>query len=223
MSHTGEPGYPVPAVTLSSDRKVALKCLQLGGALSVARCQALWGLVVGTRGLFKVAWSSPPGGAVPDPSGEHMATSTASWYRRYRSRTAGRSDVTTWAQIDLGSCQNIDTVKLYPYTSPHAAPGEGFPLCFRIECSDDADFKLAQLIADRSQIDYPDPGDSIVQFATREAKGRYLRLTVTRLRAEKGLGPFDDPKQCAREAPHFFALAKIEVISGGADPAVHRP
>lgn len=158
---------------------------------------------------------------VVDLTAERMAVSAASFYRPYRSKSVGSPNMTTWVQIDLGSSQPIEAVKLYPFTDSKTPPGEGFPLRFRIECSEDQAFKTQQLIADRSKTDHPDPKNQIVQIPAKQAKGRYVRLTVTRLRAEQAT-PILDPKRWARETPHLLALAKMEVISGGVDIAVHQ-
>lgn len=102
-----------------------------------------------------------PGGApsvhVPGATGECMAASTGSFYRPYRSKSSGDPWVTTWMQIDLGSSQSIEAVKLYPFTKPHRPPGDGFPERFRIECSDDPTFDAKDPIADWSEADFPDP------------------------------------------------------------------
>lgn len=167
----------------------------------------------------------------PGAATEHMASASASFFRPYSSTVVDSPDVKTWVQIDLGSTQTIEAVKLYPFCKPHSPPGEGFPLRFRLECSDDANFKVRQLIADCTKADYADPEDRIVAFPAKRAAGRYLRLTATRLRALKP-SPlrlmFMD--EAAREKylqavqhTYFFCLAKIEVLAQGVDLALHRP
>lgn len=170
-----------------------------------------------------------PTADIPDAAGGRMAAAEGSFYRAYRSRPASTSDVTAWVQIDLGSSQPIEVVKVYP-SRTHLLAGEGFPLRFRIECSDDPAFQTRSLIADKSKADYPDPGDRILQFRARKAQGRYVRLTATRLRPNKLPAillsmpkSIIEPIQTSIEAAHVFALAKVEVLSGGTDLAVRRP
>jgi DUF1680 family protein len=165
---------------------------------------------------------------VPGATGERMAAAEASFYRAYRSKPVAGPEAITWAQIDLGSPQTIDAVKLYP-AKTHLLSGEGFPSRFRIECSDDPSFEVSQLIADRSKTDYPNPNDSIVQFPAKTATGRFVRVTATRLRPNELPAAFLTlpapvlaPIQKAVGASHVFALAKVEVLSGGTDIAVGR-
>ena len=120
-------------------------------------------------------------------------------------------NATRWVQVDLGASHPIEAVKLYP---KFGMPGdhfksEGFPLRFRIEVSDDTAFQSPRMIADQTSADYPDPVDHIQEFRGA-AQGRYVRVTVTSLRARK-------------LASHYFALAKLDVLSGGKDIAVGCP
>ena len=118
---------------------------------------------------------------------------------------------TRWAQVDLGVSQPIEAVKLYPR---FGMPGdhfksEGFPLRFRIDVSDDPGFHKITTIADETGADYPDPVDHIQEFGCA-TRGRYVRVTATSLRARKWNA-------------HYFALAKLDVLSGGKDVAQGRP
>ncbi len=164
---------------------------------------------------------------VPGATGERISASPGWSYRVYRSKSSSKPEVSTWVQIDLGSGQAIDGIRLYP-TNQIYSPGNGFPLRFRIECSDDSAFRGGQLIADWSKSDYPNPDDNIVQFPAKGAQGRYVRLTVTRLRTQKApsflaSAPKKAAIQQAMQALHLFALSKIDVLSKGADIAVQRP
>jgi uncharacterized protein len=160
-------------------------------------------------------------------SGVRMAATPATNYCAYRSKVVSSPETTTWVQIDLKRSVAIDAVRLYP-ASERMYPGrdqyyagEGFPLRFRIEASDDAGFARSTVIADLTQSDFPDPKDNITQFA-KAAKGRYVRLTATRLRTVKmppkdGL-PTGTPPQ---DSPDYtLTVAKIGVLSGGRDVAV---
>src|SRR5438067_4646233 len=117
----------------------------------------------------------------------------------YQAATASDNEV-RWVQVDLGKACRIDAVKLLPLID-WSAHSQGFPARFRIAVSSDPQFATATPIADRTDADYPDPGDAVGVFHTLGAMGRYVRLTVTRLRNRQ------------------FSLAKLEVWSGGKDVA----
>ncbi|MGD0124589.1 MAG: beta-L-arabinofuranosidase domain-containing protein [Terriglobia bacterium] len=143
-----------------------------------------------------------------NPPGERMAFTPATAYRPYVSKPASSADVTTWVQVDLHSRQPIEAVMLYPAVTLGEESGygtgsnQGFPVRFKIEASDDAAFKAAQLIADYTDADCPNPGDRETRYPAHEVQGRYVRLTATRLRARKP-DVFD------------FSISKIDVLSGG--------
>jgi DUF1680 family protein len=159
-----------------------------------------------------------------------MAASLASSYRPYRSRPAAEARVTTWVQIDLGESWPINMVRLYPFSKPYLPPGNGFPRRFRIECSEDPQFKSRQVIADRSKQDYPHPRDHIVEFRSRRVSGRYLRVTATLLEPEGVFTSLDHVAAAIRQSyldlvadQYAFVLSKIEVLSRDIDVALHRP
>jgi DUF1680 family protein len=170
-----------------------------------------------------VSFSNADQEVIPAPSSEWMAPTPASAYRAYRSKPAKSADATTWVQIDLGMSGPIESVKvypanerLYPGRDEHYA-GEGFPVRFRIEASDEPDFKNARSIVDHTAADYPSPKGVIQQFDGNGVSGRYLRFTATRLMniaGRKGIDP---------QAGNHLALAKISVYSGGKDVATGCP
>ena len=163
-----------------------------------------------------VAAEGPP--PLPDATGDRVAGATAWRYRPYKSRAVDKAELSTWVQIDLGSTRPIQAVQVYP---AHIVqnPGDGFPLRFKIECSDDEEFRDKQLIADRAAEDYPDPKDQIVQFAANRASARYVRLTALRLRHR--VLPFAIPEASHSATTEFhFALSRIAVISDEKDIAV---
>jgi uncharacterized protein len=161
-------------------------------------------------------------------TGIRMAATPATHYRAYRSKQVSLPDTTTWVQIELGKSIAIDEVRLFP-ASERMFPGrdqyyagEGFPVRFRIEASDDEAFTKPVVIADFTGADVSDPKDSITKYSAAGARGRYVRLTATRLRTVKippksglpdGAPPSDSPD-------YSLMLAKIAVISGGGDVAV---
>lgn len=164
-----------------------------------------------------------------DATGDCIAASVSSFYRSYQSKSSENADVVTWMQVDLGSSQFIDAVKIYPANKLFSA-GTGFPSRFRIECSDDPTFRSAQMIADRSRADYQDPGNRVVRFPANGAKGRYVRLTANRLSPKKPSTmlaylppPVRELVEQSSRTIHFLALSKMEILSNGVDIGVRRP
>ncbi len=129
---------------------------------------------------------------------------------------AQRADATTWVQVDLGAVRPIERVVLQPqyHNDPTAGgwiKGYGFPLRFQVAVSDDPDFTAATVIADRTAVDFQNPGQAPVACDAAGKAGRYVRLTATRLWHRGG------------SLPHVLTLAEIEVISGGKNVALNMP
>lgn len=170
---------------------------------------------------------SPPHTLIrPEFSGLRIAAAEASRYRAYRSKFANRSDVITWIQIDLGKSRSFDSVRLYP-AKRHLVAGDGFPLRFRIECSDDPGFHSSTLVADRTTEDCPNPEDQVIQFSEQCLQGQYVRVTATRLSSKKTPSGFLEqlPSEYLEQyktllEQRHFSLAKVEVLAGEADLAV---
>jgi len=104
----------------------------------------------------------------------------------YRSMQGRAADETKWVQVDLGTPQEIDAVRIWP-TWPvggflsSAVPGQYFPVRFKIEVSMHADFSEPQLVVDRSGEDVPNPGLEPLSLAFSPVFARTVRLTATRL------------------------------------------
>jgi DUF1680 family protein len=141
----------------------------------------------------------------PDARGERMSLPLGSFYRPYFSRVVGTADTQTWVQVDLGSRQTFDAIKLYPANPYPHGKDDGFPLRFRLECADEPLFRTPRVLVDRSNADYPDPQDYILEFGCPGASGRYVRLTASRLRGKR------------------FGLAKMDVVSDRCDIAAGCP
>jgi DUF1680 family protein len=166
-------------------------------------------------------------GLDPYLTGMRMAATPATAYCAYRSKASANAEVTTWIQVDLDRAVTIQAIQLFP-ASERMYPGrdqyyagEGFPLRFRIEASDDPSFSVASTIADFTHSDFPDPKDNITQYSSSGVHARFVRLTTTRLRTVKaaaantlpsGAEPNDSPD-------HTLTLAKLAVLSGGRDVA----
>ena len=172
-----------------------------------------------------LAAQAPPDAPIalkPYLTGMRMAATPASAYRAYRSKPVGNPDTTTWVQIDLGSTIPVDFVVLYP-ASEKMYPGrdqyyagEGFPLRFKIEMSDELEFAHPKTVDDFTQSDFPDPTDNITQYAAHGEHARYVRLTATRLRPVKVSPPAGVPGAEPLDGPDYtLTIAKIAVQSGG--------
>ena len=124
----------------------------------------------------------------------------------YTSKIAQKDDEIRWVQIDLGERKKIDGIKLLPKVQTWGyVASVGFPLRFKIEVSDDPAFKNAIVYEKWIREDFRDPGDEICTFSGKEASGRYVRLTATRLRQK------------------VLALTKFMVMSDGKDIAQGHP
>ena len=204
--------------------------------MSITRRRFLGGAVYAGTGVVAVSFLDPSLlFAAPEQmvdlgrhaTGEQMAATPATFYRAYRSKPSTSPNVTSWLQIDLGKSQSIDAVKLYPACErmypllDEYYGGEGFPLRFKIEASDDPGFSRGKIIADFTRTDFPDPKENITQYAAARVKGRYVRLTATELRPVKTselLGSL------LKNSPDYnLTLAKIAVIANGQDIAVECP
>ncbi len=118
------------------------------------------------------------------------------------SSVAVNSNEIRWVQIDLGQTKKIEGIKLLPGVQVWGPASGGFPARFKLEVSDDADFKHAVMYEDQTlKEEFPNPDDIVCTFASKVAVGRYVRLTATQLRDNK------------------LAMTKIIVLSDGRDIA----
>jgi len=164
----------------------------------------------------------------PYLTGMRMAATPATFYRAYRSKVGASPDVTTWVQVDLKKVVPISAIQLFP-ASERMYPGrdqyyggEAFPLRFRLEASEDPAFSKSVTIADFTKADSPDLKDNITQYAAKDIRGRYVRLTATKLRAVKAVGTNTAPlgKEPQDRADFSLMVAKMAVLSNGHDVAV---
>ncbi|MFO0928384.1 MAG: DUF1549 domain-containing protein, partial [Gemmataceae bacterium] len=143
--------------------------------------------------------------ALPVPPGPPSPTNG------YHSGILPMPDVTRWVQVDLGASRPLDEVRLIPArpTDFPDTPGFGFPLRFRVEVSDDPTFARAHPLADHTAADVANPGDRPVVIPAGGARGRYVRVTATRL--------------WKRTGDYVFALAELQVDASGKNVAAGRP
>lgn len=119
----------------------------------------------------------------------------------YSSKAKSNNEV-KWVQIDLGEVKKINAVKLLPGVQGWGPASGGFPEKFKIEVSNDADFKNSLMYEDYTlKNKYPDLDDQVCTFDSKEVYGRYVRLTATLLRDNK------------------LAMTKIMIVSDGKDIA----
>ncbi len=146
-------------------------------------------------------WSALGVPALPDPAPGN------GWH----SGISPRADSVKWVQVDLGESATLEELRLCPAHPPDFPdrPGFGFPRRYRVECSEHADFSQASIIADWSGQDFPNPGDNVVTLRATGLRGRHVRMTATEL--------------WQRNADYVFALAEMEVISGGRNLAFGKP
>jgi len=114
-----------------------------------------------------------------------------------------------FVQIDLGGSRSFDTVALIPAVvdfqgvtqSPYA-----FPVRFRLDASDDAQFATFTPLLVRTEVDHAQPSVAPVVVHVPGTRARYLRLTVTKLAQVEGRWT--------------FALAEMMVLYGNRNIAL---
>jgi hypothetical protein len=126
----------------------------------------------------------------------------------YHSGIEAGPDVTKWVQVDLGGPTAIDEIGLVPArpTDFPDTPGFGFPARFQVALSDDPAFRKADVVADQTQADYPNPGDTPFVLRPAGRRARFVRVTATKL--------------WPRTNDYVFALAELRVEAGGRNVAL---
>ncbi len=120
----------------------------------------------------------------------------------YHSNIEKKQDTTKWVQVDLGRRVPLDRIVLHPCKDDFNGIGEGFgfPVRFRVELSDDLEFKTdVTLVGDYTREDFANPK---LKAQTMEAKGRvarFVRVTATKL--------------VLRQDDYIFALAELEALT----------
>jgi hypothetical protein len=119
----------------------------------------------------------------------------------YHSAIAPAQDTTKWVQVDLGRSAVIDRVVLRPCYDDFnkIAAGFGFPVRFKVEASEDAQFQSGVVaVADKTAADFANPGIAPQPFEGNGATARFLRVTATKL--------------APRQNDFIFALAELQVF-----------
>jgi hypothetical protein len=120
----------------------------------------------------------------------------------YHSAISPRQDVTKWVQVDLGQTMAIERIVLVGAHDDYnnIGAGFGFPLRYKVEISGDATFKAGGVtIVDRTSADVKNPGVAPQVIAAGGKRGRYVRVTATKL--------------APRQNDYIFALGELSVMS----------
>jgi hypothetical protein len=126
----------------------------------------------------------------------------------YHSAIEKSQDVVKWVQLDFPEPVAIDAIGLVPafeIYGGHNGPAFGFPIRFKIEISDDAEFKTATIIRDETRANFPGPGNAVVMADAAGARAKHIRITATKL--------------WKRTDDWIFALGEAWVISNGTNIA----
>ena len=138
-----------------------------------------------------------PAGAPPAQHGYHSAVESS-------------RDKTKWVQIDLKRSVALDRITLIGCHDDfnNIGAGFGFPVRFKIECSEDAEFKTnIILLSDLTAADFKNPGTAPVTLKVAGKTGRFIRVTATQLAPRK-----DD---------FIFALAELQVFDAKGENVAH--
>ncbi|MFA6546808.1 MAG: DUF1553 domain-containing protein [Limisphaerales bacterium] len=119
----------------------------------------------------------------------------------YHSAISPAQDAAKWVQVDLGRSVVIDRVVLRPCYDDFnkIGAGFGFPVRFKVEVGDDAQFKSGVVaVADKTAADFANPGTAPQTFKSTGATARFLRVTATKL--------------APRQNDFILALAELQVF-----------
>jgi signal transduction histidine kinase len=112
-----------------------------------------------------------------------------------------------WVQVDLGKVWPVGVIALVPARSVTEA-GYGFPLRFRVEVSLGPDFQRAEIVADLTAEDFPNPGVLPVAVNAAGRPARFVRVTVVKTQTGHDDG--------------MAALGELIVLSGPRNVAAGR-
>ncbi len=101
----------------------------------------------------------------------------------YHSQIETTADRVKWVQVDLGKSLAIDRLVYVAChdTFNNIGAGFGFPMRYRIEISEDAEFKRSVIVVDHTKADVQNPGVVPQSAPVGGKSARYVRLTATRL------------------------------------------
>lgn len=127
----------------------------------------------------------------------------------YHSGIEANQDAAKWVQVELKESVELTHVMIVGCNDNfnNIGAGFGFPARFKIEISDDPEFKFAvTAITDQTAQDYKNPGVT-PQIFPAGGKGKFIRVTATKL--------------APRQNDYIFALAELTAVSkAGANVAL---
>ncbi len=135
---------------------------------------------------------------------EKVKTPISSTAFGYHSGIDPKQDTVKWVQVDLKQATALSAVVLHPCRDSfnNIGDGFGFPLRYRIEISDDPEFKkVVTLVADHTGADVPNPGVKAQTGNVGGKSARYVRVTATKL--------------APRMNDFIFALSELEALDAG--------
>lgn len=145
-----------------------------------------------------------------EKSGNPNAKPDFGWH----SAISATQDVVKWVQVDLGKSVQVERIVLKPCYDDYGkiGGGFGFPVRFKIEVSDDPEFKTGVTLVWRKHDatfmnDFPNPGLKPFESGTAGddgVTGRYVRVTAVKL--------------APRKNDYIFALAEMEVYDSKTGP-----
>lgn len=132
----------------------------------------------------------------------------------WHSAISSTQDATKWVQVDLGKSVQVERIVLKPCYDDFGkiGGGFGFPVRFKIEVSDDPEFKTGVSLVWRKHDatfmhDFANPGLKPFESGTAGddgVTGRFVRVTAVKLAPRKG--------------DYIFALAELEVYDSKTGP-----
>jgi len=178
---------------------------------------ARWSMGLLDQSEWKALWITPP-------PVEPLITA----HFGYRSTAAKSASEAKWVQIDLGEIQEIDGIRLWGAWPYGPVPkGDGFPLRYQIEVSEDPKGLDAHVVVTRTQTDVTNPGIGSIFESFKPVRARIVRLTATRLSGEwqqvwDSTAEQFIPKQTGNKG-WKMALSEMEVLSQGTNVALAAP
>lgn len=118
----------------------------------------------------------------------------------YHSEISAKPDEIKWVQVDLGISRPVGRIVLWPCRDDFNGVGDGFgfPLRFKVEVADDAEFKLGVRCLVEHHSDVLPSGVKPHTVEVRDVNARFIRITATKL--------------APRKNDFIFALAELQVF-----------
>jgi hypothetical protein len=129
----------------------------------------------------------------------------------WHSQIAKKQNVEKWVMIDLQKKQLVDHLRILPAydTFNRIGAGFGFPLRYRVEVSNDREFKQSRLIYDGTTEDQENPKMKTLSFEVPGDPIQFIRVTATKL--------------APRKRDYIFALGEVEAWVRERNVALGKP